>query len=76
MPGILATWIGEVALGPYTEAPDAALTKMARPRHVQLVPIKYASLLVHRENISPKQAYQEVAGAIHANGNDAACQIS
>ena len=72
MPGILATWAGEAALGPYTEA-DAALTEMARPRHVQLVPSKYASLLVHRENISPKQAYQEVAGAIHADGNDVAC---
>ncbi|KAI2493228.1 hypothetical protein MHU86_21302 [Fragilaria crotonensis] len=71
MAGILATWDGDAPLGPYLE-PDL-LTEVVRPRNVQLVPSRYAALLVHREGVTPKQAYQEIAGAIHADGNDVAC---
>ena len=71
MTGILATWDGSAFLGPYTEADP--LTEVVRPRNVQLVPSRYASLLVHRDNVSPKQAYAEIAGAIQADGNEVAC---
>jgi hypothetical protein len=71
MTGIMATWDGVAPLGPYLE--PEPLTEMVRPRNVQLVPSRYAALLVHREGVSPKQAYQEIAGAIHADGNEVAC---
>ena len=71
MTGILATWAGDAPLGPYAD--DAPLTEVARPRNVQLVPSRYASLLVHRGSVSAKQAYQEISGAIQADGNEGAC---
>lgn len=48
-------------LGPYTDQdPD---TEPVRPRHVQLVPGRYAALLIHRHGVSPRQAFLEVSGA-------------
>jgi hypothetical protein len=73
MDGLLATWPGDLpALGPYLEEGEVA-TELVRPRNVQLVPSRYAALLVHRENVTPRQAYVEIAGAIRGDDNDVPC---
>jgi hypothetical protein len=72
MDGIIAEWVVDNQnLGPYPEAD--ATTVIVRPRHIQLLPTRYAALLVHRDGLSPKAAYTELAGAIHADGNEVAC---
>ena len=72
MEGIIAGWVlDDENLGPFLEADED--TVMARPRYLQLLPTRYAALLVHRDGLSPKAAYMELAGAIHADGNDLAC---
>lgn len=49
-------------------------TEFVRPRNIQLLPSRYATpLLVSRENVTPRLAYVEVAGAICGHGNDEAC---
>ncbi|KAI2502315.1 hypothetical protein MHU86_12119 [Fragilaria crotonensis] len=59
METLLPTWADpQVALGPYNE--EDAETELIRPRHIQLVPGRYAALLVHRRRIKAKQAYQEL----------------
>ena len=59
------------ALGPYTdEDPE---TEVVRPRHVQLLPCRYASILVHRRGVTPKVAYQELVGEMQAQGELEAC---
>jgi hypothetical protein len=55
-----------VALGPFAE--DVPETEVVRPRHVQLLPGYYASLLIHRRGVSPKVAFQELHGAMQARG--------
>lgn len=73
MDGLLAAWPRELpALGPYLEDGEVA-TELVRPRNIQLLPSRYAALLVHRENVTPRQAYMEIAGAIRSDGNDEAC---
>jgi hypothetical protein len=53
----IATWADpSVPLGPFTEA-DAE-TEACRPRNVQIVPCRYAALLVHRRGVTAKVAYQ------------------
>ena len=69
----LPTWAADVpALGPYTEVDPE--TEVVRPRYIQLIPGRYASLLIHRRRIPPKQAYQEVVGAMAAQNDTDACQ--
>jgi hypothetical protein len=41
-------------------------TEVIRPRYTQLIPTRYAALLVHRKPIRPKQAYEELVSAILA----------
>ena len=69
---LLPTW-GDpsVPLGPYTDLEPE--TEVIRPRNSQLVPAKYAALLIHRRRIKAKQAYQEVVGAIRADDALEAC---
>lgn len=70
MTALLPTWDNPaVALGPYIEA-DAE-TEVVRPRHLQLVPGRLAAILVHRRRIRAKLAYQELVGAIQAEGGPA-----
>lgn len=72
MDGLVAEWIvDDNNMGPYLDADPN--TVVVRPRHVQLLPTRYAALLVHRDGLSPKAAYNELSGAIHADGNDVAC---
>lgn len=72
MDALLPTWADQaIPLGPYTEADPE--TEVVRPRHTQLIPARYASLLVHRRRIRAKQAYQEIVGAVRADDAVAAC---
>ena len=71
---LLVTWPANLpALGPYAEDGEVP-TELVRPRNgVQLVPSRFAALLVHRENVTPRQAYVEIAGAIRGDDNDGPC---
>lgn len=72
MDGIMADWVvDDQNIGPFLEDDDDTI--MVRPRHIQLLPTRYAALLVHRDGLSPKSAYVELAGAIQADGNTVAC---
>jgi hypothetical protein len=58
MAALLPTWNeADPILGPYTK--QELGTEVVRPRHIQLVPGRYASLLIHRRRIHPKHAYQD-----------------
>lgn len=66
MEALLPTWEDpNVPLGPYNEGDPE--TEVARPRNTQLIPGKYASIIIHRRRIKPKQAYMEIVGAIRAD---------
>lgn len=68
----LATWDDPmVPLGPFTDQEPE--TEVNRPRHAQLIPCRYAALLVHRRGVSAKVAYQEIVGAIRAQNEMEAC---
>ena len=72
MEALLPTWADPlVPLGPYTE--EHPETEVVRPRNTQLIPGKYASIIVHRRRIRAKQAYQEIVGAIRADEALEAC---
>lgn len=73
MDGILAAWndAADGPLGPYNDG-DLG-TELVRPRNIQLLPGRYAALLVHREGVTPKQAYLELAAAFGEDGNTLAC---
>jgi hypothetical protein len=64
MAGIVAAWDDrqDQYLGPYNDG-DLG-TELVRPRNLQLLPSRYAALLVNRNSITPKQAYIELAAAI------------
>lgn len=67
MTALLPTWEDPlVALGPYAE--DNPETEVVRPRHLQLIPGRLAAILVHRRRVRAKEAYQELVGAIQAEG--------
>ena len=69
---LLPTWDDpSVPLGPYTDADPE--TEVVRPRHVQLVPGYYASLLIHRRSVTAKVAYQEIYGSMLARDEVEAC---
>lgn len=73
MTALLPTWGDEIpVLGPYVEADPE--TEVVRPRYIQLISGRYATLLIHRRRIQPKQAYQEIVGAIAAQHENEACQ--
>ncbi|KAI2504448.1 hypothetical protein MHU86_10037 [Fragilaria crotonensis] len=44
-----------VALGPFTE--EDPETEVVRPRNTQLIPGRYASIIIHRRRVNAKQAY-------------------
>lgn len=72
METIIPTWEdASVPLGPYTEADPE--TEVTRPRNTQLVPGKYASLLIHRQRVKAKQAYTEIVGALRADNALESC---
>lgn len=69
---ILPTWADpSVPLGPNTDVDPE--TEVVRPRISQLVPGKYVSLIIHRRRIKAKVAYQEILGALRADGALEAC---
>lgn len=74
MAALLNTWDTEAdpVLGPHVEADPE--TEVVRPRHTQLVPGRYASLLIHRRQVRPNQAYQELVSAMMANDKVENCQ--
>lgn len=61
-----------VALGPFTE--EDPETEVVRPRNTQLIPGRYASIIIHRRRVNAKQAYQEIVGAIRADEALESCQ--
>ena len=72
MDDVVAAWAeGATFLGPYVEGDPN--TEVVRPRNIQLLPSRYAAMLVHRERVSPRTAYRELAGALQADGNLVAC---
>jgi hypothetical protein len=73
MATLLPTWDvnTQPALGPFLE--HDAETEVVRPRHIQLIPGRYASVIIHRRRVQSKQAYQEIVGAIEAAGEMDAC---
>ena len=73
MEALLPTWADpRVPLGPYAEADPE--TEVIRPRNTQLIPGRYAALIIHRRRIKAKQAYQEIVGAIRADEALASCE--
>lgn len=72
MEGLVPAWEDpSVPLGPYAEA-DAD-TEIIRPRNSQLVSGKDAAMFIHRRRVNAKQAYQELVGAIRADGSLDSC---
>lgn len=66
MEALLPAWVDpRTPLGPFTELDPE--TEVVRPRNTQLLPGRYAALIVHRRRITAKQAYQEIVGAIRAD---------
>jgi hypothetical protein len=66
MPDQLARAPPGTFLGPYS-AEDQG-TEVVRPRMTQVIPTKYAAVLVHRDNVAPTIAYQELSGLFAADG--------
>jgi hypothetical protein len=52
-------------LGPY--GGDAPSTEVVRPRMTQVLPTKYGAALVHRDGVSPSDAYTELYGMFEAD---------
>ena len=71
MPDHLATAPPGSFLGPY--GVDTPGTELVRPRMTQVLPLKYAAALVHRDGVSPAMAYQELQGMLEADGTQATC---
>lgn len=73
MTALLPTWDDtEPTLGPYIETDPE--TEVVRPRYVQVVPGRYAAMLVDRRRVRPKQAYMELVGEMQARHEIEACQ--
>ena len=67
MTALLPTWdLPHVALGPYNDQDPE--TEVVRPRYLQLIPPRLAAILIHRRRVDAKTAYQELYGAIQAEG--------
>ena len=54
-----------VYLGPYTA--DTPGTEVVRPPIPQVIPLKYAMALIHRDRVAPDVAYQEILGMLEAD---------
>ena len=68
MNALLPTWAyPEVALGPFTK--QDAETEVVRPRYLQLISDRLAAILIHRRRVNAKTTYQELFGAIQAEGD-------
>ena len=66
MATLLLTWNDtDPVLGPFTEQDPE--TEVVRTRHVQLIPGRCTTLIIHRRRVRPKQAYQEIVAAIQAH---------
>jgi hypothetical protein len=52
-------------LGPF--GADVPGTETVRPRITQVIPAKYAAAFVHRDGVSPQQAYLELHGLLEAD---------
>ena len=52
-------------LGPFDA--DAPGTELVRPRITQVIPAKYSAAYVHRDGVSPRQAYLELYGLLEAD---------
>ena len=52
-------------LGPFTA--DTPGTEVVRPRVTQVLPLKYAAALIHRDGVAPDIAYQEIYGLLEAD---------
>ena len=59
-------------LGPFEEG--AAGTEMARPRHVQLIPSRYAVELVGSDGTHPRQVYVDLVAKMEQDGTTADCR--
>jgi hypothetical protein len=59
-------------LGPYTDQDPE--TEVVRPRNTQLVPGRYAAMLVQRRRVHPKQAYAELVGEMQNRNEVDACR--
>ena len=55
-----------VYLGPY--GADVEGTEVVRPRITQVIPLKYAAALIHRDGVAPDVVYQEILGMLEADG--------
>ena len=67
MEALVPTWEDPLTpLGPFNDADPE--TEVICPRITQLIPGKYAALIIHRRRIKARQAYQELVGAIRADG--------
>jgi hypothetical protein len=58
-------------LGSY--AVDASGTEMVRPRVTQVIPTKYAAILIHRDGVAPAITYQELLRILEADGSLESC---
>jgi hypothetical protein len=65
MPDHLDTAPPGVYLDPY--AADVPGMELVRPRITQVIPLKYAATLIHRDGVAPDVAYQEIYGMLEAN---------
>jgi len=73
MQTLLPDWVDmATSLGPYAE--DTPETEVVRPRNIQLIPCRYAAILVHRRGVPPKAAFQELYGAMQARNELVSCQ--
>jgi hypothetical protein len=73
MDGILAAWnhVADGPLGPYNDG--ALALNLCALVTSNFSRVDYAALLVHREQVTPKQAYLELAAAFDGDGNTLAC---
>lgn len=66
MPDHLAGAPPGTFLGPYNA--DDLGTEVVRPRMTQVIPTKYAGVLVHRDGVAPSTFYQELQGIFTTDG--------
>ena len=75
MAALLPTWEADTPLlGPYGDQEQGLETELVRPRYTQLIPGRYAAMLVHRRRVPPRQAYQELIGAMQAQNELEVCR--
>lgn len=75
MEAVISDWLVEAPTGmslvPFASGtPDS---EEIRPRSIQVVPIKFVAMLIHRDNASAAMAFQELAGVYAADDTLEAC---